>query len=249
MWQEQLGKKFVLLFGVAGLVSGLLTSISTYPNGQEGGLYSGSIFGLFLLLCLAAPEFVDAPWKTISKGVVMIAATTVAYFLSFLAAFELQLHFPAIVPRDERWSMGTHEPASAVALLLGGFIGGLIVFCSALLLFGPRIRKDTLLRNTLLGAVIGGVLGIAGWALRSSVGVAVWHLLHAFRLTPRWEGTPRQWYGGEYDYSETTRMYSLYVVWQTGIATALGMALRALSRRPRNTSASREQALARGVDD
>lgn len=227
MLQGQLSKKSVAFFGLSGLTSGLITSILIGPNGQEARLSLGAVFGLFLVFCLSAPFFIDSPFKTIGKGVIMILSTTGTYFLSVYAAMSLQLGFPGIVPTEERWSMGTNEPASAVALLVGGVIGGFLVFSAAFLLFGPRIRKNDLVRSALLGAAIGGVLGFAGWALRSSFGVAVWYLLHAFHLTPALEDSPRQWFGSEYDYRETTRMFSLYVVWQTGISTALGIMLQA----------------------
>lgn len=76
------------------------------------------------------------------------------------------------------------------------------------------------------GALLGAVLGIASWALRSSVGAGVWHLFHAFGFTPRWELSPKQWFHDGEDYGNTARVYALYIVWQTGMATAVGVLFR-----------------------
>jgi hypothetical protein len=92
-------------------------------------------------------------------------------------------------------------------------------------------RSGVLALIALPGAVLGGALGVAGSALRSSVGVAVWHLLHALHLTPIWEQNPPQWcFHDERDYGNSSRVYSLYVVWQTSIALAAGILLRPIAK-------------------
>jgi hypothetical protein len=159
----------------------------------------------------------------------MIVVAAVAYALSLYAAMTIQMGYPQIVRSAEQWDMSTREPASPIALFVSGLIGGFLVLGAVALFFRPGIGKGALAMTALLGAVLGGTLGVAGWALRSSVGVAVWHLFHAFHLTPQREPSPRTWFHDEHDYTNSSRMYSLYVVWQTGFALAAGILLRGVA--------------------
>lgn len=215
MPRETLCNTTIVLFGVGGLASGLVTAASMYPYRDQAGLFAGLVFGFFLVTCLLISGIPISP----VRAAVLIVAVAVAYFVAVLVATSLQMLAPAIVPKNEQWS--TPEPASPIALLFGGFIGGYIV-CDVTLLWACRgITQKAAHQKALLGALIAGALGVAGWALRSSIGVAVWHLFHAPReLSPRW------WYQGEYDYTGTVRMSAVYVVWQAGVAITLGHMLR-----------------------
>ena len=159
------------------------------------------------------------------KAAVLIVVTTAAYFFAFEVAFGLQLEHPDIVPKAEQW----REPASPIALFVGGLVGGFIVFGALIILFRPGKSMGSLVLKVLVGTVLSGILGVVGWALRSSVGAGIWHVFHIFHLTPSWELSPREWYGDEYDYGETSRMYSIYVVWQTRVAAVAAVMLRPMS--------------------
>jgi len=224
---EVAGNKLMVLLAFGGLVSGLLTSVLMAPGQQEAGLYCGAVFGSFLAVPLVISRILDAGiLYSFLKALGLIVVSTAAYLFAYLTAFGVQLNFPQIVPNAERWDMGTAEPASPIALFVGGLVGGFLVFGAVMFFSPPEIGKGTRVRKVIQGALLGGVLGVAAWALRSSVGVALWNLFHAFGLTPRWELSPRMWFHGVYDYGGTARMYSLYVVWQTGVATAVGIMLR-----------------------
>ena len=136
------------------------------------------------------------------------------------------MNFPQIVPSAERWDMGTREPASPIALFVGGLVGGFLIYAGVIFLSRPEINKGIRARKIIQGALLGGALGITGWVLRSSLGAATWNVLHAFGLTPTWELSPREWFHGNYDYRQSSRMYSLYIVWQTGVAAVAGIMLR-----------------------
>lgn len=227
MLNELAGNKLAVLLALGGLVSGLLTSVLMYPDKQEAGFASAALFGSFLAFPLAISGILDSKVLfSLLKALGLIGVTTVAYFISFLTAFGVQLSVPQIVPSAEVWSMGNYEPASPIALFVGGLVGGFVVSAGVVFLSRSEISKGTRTRKVIQGALFGGGLGVAGWALRSSVGAATWNLLHAFRLTPPWEQNPRYWFGNVYDYNQTSRMYSLYVVWQTGMAMAVGIMLR-----------------------
>lgn len=230
MPRETLSNTTIVVFGVAGLASGLATAASLYPYSDQAGLFCGFMFGFFLVICLLISGIPISP----VRAALLIAAVAVAYFFAVLGATYLQMFVPAIVPRNEQWNMGTQEPASPIALLFGGFIGGYIVFDATLLWSCRGITQKVAHRKAMLGALVAGALGVAGWALRSSVGVAVWHLFHApGELSPRW------WYQGEDDYTGTVRMSAVYVVWQTGVAMALGYMLRDFYKSPATRPISR----------
>jgi len=220
------GNKLVMLLALGGLLSGLLTSVLTL-GAQEAPTFSGIILGSAIAGCLAISGVVPSGWKAFG----MIAVTTAAYLFSFAVAFGVQMTYCQIVPNAERWNNCTNEPASPIALFFGGCAGGFLMLGAVAFFFRPGLNQGTLAMTALLGAVLGGALGVAGWALRSAVGVPVWHLLHALHLTPIWgQHPPQWWFHDEYDYGTSSRVYSLYVVWQTGIALAAGILLRPIAK-------------------
>jgi hypothetical protein len=225
---ELAGNELLVLLPLSGLPSGLLTCAFMSPAQQEAGIYCGVVFGSFLAIPLATSGILDSGiLYCVLKALGLIAVSTAAYFLACMAAIGMQLNFPQVVPRRERWDMGTNEPASAIALFVGGLVGGFLVFAGLIFLSRPEINKFTRTRKIILGTLLGGLLEIAGWALRSSIGAATWHLLYVFGLTPPWELSPRAWFHGVYDYGQRSRMYSRYFVWQTGVAAAAaGVMLR-----------------------
>jgi hypothetical protein len=73
---------------------------------------------------------------------------------------------------------------------------------------------------------VGGILGVIGWALGPSLGMAIWYGAHGLGLTAPDE-TSRNSLGQHSD------VFALNVVWQTGMALVLAIMLwpyRAKSR-------------------
>jgi hypothetical protein len=208
------------LLPLSGLVSGLVTSVLI--RGSEQSMLNGIVFALFLTGCLGILGILHSYWKAAT----LIVITTAAYFCAYYVAFGLQLQHPDIVRKAEQGYMGSREPASPIALFVGGLVGGFIVFGALMILFRPGKSFGGLVLKVLVGTVLSGILGVVGWTLRSSVGAGVWHAFHIFHLTPPSELSPREYYHDEFDYGETTRMYSVYVVWQTGVAAAAAVMLR-----------------------
>lgn len=204
---------------LSGFVSGLVTSVLTR---RADHMLNGIVFALFLACCLGILGILHSYWKAAT----LIVITTAAYFIAYGAAFGIQLQFPDIVRQAERGDMGSSEPASPIALFVGGLVGGFIVLDALMILFSQEKTFRGLMRKVLVGTVLSGILGVVGWALRSSVGSGVWHVFHVFNLTPPGELSPRDYYHGEFDYGETSRMYSIYVVWQTGVAAVAAVMLR-----------------------
>jgi hypothetical protein len=226
--------RVMITFSLGGFVSGLLTGCLTHGR-SDNAIIPGLLFGLILAGCLSLAGI----FSSIGQSLLLIVVALVAYSCSVFSAIGLQMSFPQIVPPSEQWSMSTAEPASPIALLVGGAVGGFIIFGGMFLLAAPRTGMTGIVSKALQGSVLGGVLGVAGWAFRSTVGVTIWHLFHSLRMTNPWELTPRTWFGGEYNYSETTRMYSLFVVWQTCVAIAIGFMLRNYTSESRAKNARR----------
>jgi hypothetical protein len=179
----------VVFLALGGLASGLLTGILMYPR-EEAGWFGGTTFGVFLVVPLLATGIL----RNTIKALGLIGVTTFAYVFSYLITFGLQIILPGIVPSSEQWDMGTNEPAAPAALFVGGLVGAFLVFFAVISLCQPGISSRALARKALQGALLGGVLGVAGWALRSSVGVALWYLFHALGFTPWSESSPREWF-------------------------------------------------------
>lgn len=217
---QEADRRTMWLLPLSGFVSGLVTSVVTHRADQS--MLSGIVFALFLAGCLGILGILHSYWKAAT----LIVITTAAYFIAYGAAFGIQLRYPEIVRQAERGDMGSREPASPIALFVGGLVGGFIVLDALMILFSREKTFRGLMRKVLVGTVLSGILGVAGWALRSSVGSGVWHVFHIFNLTPPGELSPRTYYHGEFDYGETTRLYSVYVVWQTGLAAAVAVMLR-----------------------
>jgi hypothetical protein len=222
--REVVGRRLAAYLALTGLISGLLTCGVMDPRLQQAGNYTGIIFGVLTVVPLLQYKVLDRLWKALG----LIAGTTLAYPCSVYVAIGFQMSFPQIVPVNERWDMGTVEPASPVALFVAGLAGGALVFI-AVALFCRRGIEQSVVRMVLQGALVGGGLGFTAWVLRSSIGVAVWNMFHTAGILPPWASSPRTWFHQEYDYGDLPRLYALYVTWQTGMATAIGILLRGVT--------------------
>jgi hypothetical protein len=131
--------------------------------------------------------------------------TTVAFYASLMLTAAIELH---LAWKD--WGIGSPPSVSPVSLFAGGMAGGFLVIGGALFLAGPKTRLGSLTRRALRWSVLGGILAPMGWAL--GPWVASGHPGPAAPIAP-FGNTPNN-------------QYALYVVWQTGIAFALGIALR-----------------------
>lgn len=217
--EDVVGNGIVVGLAVSGLASGLLVCAVMDPRLPHADSYTGIIFGVFLAVPLLLYELLDQYWK--AAGLVVV--TTLAYPISVIAAMWFQMGFPRV---GVRGSLGTDDLPAPITLAVGGAIGGAIVFM-AVAFFCRRARGQSRAGMVLRGALAGGVLGFTAWILRSSVGVVLWHIFNRLGMVPSWSGSsPREWIGGVDDYGRLARTYALYVTWQTGVATAIGFALR-----------------------
>ena len=176
---------------------------------KELFLFQGVLFAVAISVCLLAfGRFGKA------QAVYFAVVCSAAWPVSNLLAFDLA----------SRWYLPLGEArAYEAAYFVGGALGGLLVTGAASLLMrpspGPPMVAVVLLIWSITGAVLGGFLGVVGWRLAPSLGAAMAHTFYQVGLLPRELGDPtRLLYRGQ-DFSD----YSLYVVWQTGIAFAVGL--------------------------
>jgi hypothetical protein len=225
------GAKLVALLSVAGLIAGLISAGLVYP---VGGLYlrhfrnAQYIFGVPLGLTLAFSLAARGLLRGLGgfcKGISLVALSSVAYVVAWWIAAGLGLAFH-----------GSDRPPFnyPVSMFAGGFAGGFLVLGGVFLLVYPswewptienaREPSQTAAFKVLLSSVLCGILGIVGWDLGPYFGIYFWSVLHDLGLTPTDETFQNALYG------EKTCYLSLFVVWQTGTAAALGFVLQ--SHRP-----------------
>ena len=206
-------------FALAGLLSGLVTAGLEYPAGRFGWILGGP-FGAIMGFALAACGVLRGYWKAILLPV----ATTAVFFLSFLTTGYIEINFPR-----QLWATERSMSPGPVSLLAGGFVGGFLILVVVLILVNAKAGILTLAVKTIAGSLIGGILGVIGPALGPYLGMTIWFGLHVLRLTAPGESYQNA-LGGRSD------GYSLYVVWQTGMAVVLAVVLWTLKAKSRNGS-------------
>jgi hypothetical protein len=192
----------VLLLGLAGFFSALLTVCA--PPMPEGIPYllPGTLFGVSLSLCLWSRKILRSFWKTL----IIVAASSIALFCSALTCVGIEYFSPL---------SSVHDPGkrfsefSATALLVGGTLGEFLFLATVLLLVGSGIPWTRVLFRALFWSPVGGVLGIVGWNLGPSLGAVVWKLQHTLAIVGSNDRL-------EYALAQgRTGIDSLLLVWQT----------------------------------
>jgi hypothetical protein len=221
------GTKLVLLLSITGLISGILTAGLNYPVGrlcvghpQLRWFILGTPFGVCLAVSLATSGILRG-FNGLWKAILLVVWSSVAYFVSVWAAAGLELAIPTrseLPPFDYPRSM-----------FAGGFVGGLLMLGGVFVLVystwgWPTITNTqeptrTAVFKVLLFSVLCGILGIVGRKLGPYLGIYLWSVFHDLCLTPPTETFQNA-------LGESSRQYSLYVVWQTGTAAALGFILQ-----------------------
>lgn len=203
------GYKLTVLLSLAGFLSGLITICADYPVGPGLQLFLGIPLGVLVSAGLRIVRGELNAW-TVAKFTLV---TGIAYPLSGLLAGAFQFWFLPLPP----CSVGPCMGQSLAAIFLGGAIGGFLVIGAGMYLF-ESTTKWRALSVAFLCSPIGGALGVFGWALASSLGVALWSFVHALYLTAPTETIQNA-------AGETSHVIALTVVWQTGMAFVLGVLL------------------------
>jgi hypothetical protein len=217
------GFGFVLLMAFAGLASGVITAAVCDDHfSYRLGIY----FGVIVAFCLA----VAGVTRSVLRLASLVALVSCTFVFSLLLTEMLQI-------MAGRRFVGTVEKNHLIALFIGGMLGGFII------IRGSRIlcKADTALTATAwdaLWSLILGALSPIGWWLGPALGMLVWRYLHAVNLTSA-TNTFSKALSGETGYGPPSRLYALFVLWQTGMGFVLGMGLRKV-REQRETSSLEE---------
>lgn len=203
----------LLVLTVAGLISGLLTGAISYANSSgvfHFQWYSGVLFAVVISGCLATFGLLSDAYKVVR----LFALTSLAYPFSFVASFgsEATIGLP--------FSLLTQRAAhpSTLAIFVGGLAGGSLILVEVFYQLGLGIRKSDLVQRALTWSLLGGVIGVLGWELGSTLGKGLWSIGRTANLIASSENYPRT-------IEDSSHMLSLFVVWQTGMGFVLGLVL------------------------
>ena len=217
------GFGFVMLMAFAGLVSGVIAAVLCDDHFSSG---SGVPFGVIVVFCLAITGVTRSILRLASLLVLVSCTFVFSVFLTIMLEIKAGYRF-----------VGSVEINQLIALFIGGMLGGFIIIRGSRLL----CKAETTLTATAwdaLWSIIVGALSPIGWALGPSLGIWIWSALHAVGITSPMN-TFSHALSGETGYGPPSRLYALFVVWQTGMGLALGMTLRKI-REQRETSSLQE---------
>ncbi len=197
--------KRILALALVGCLAGLATCSSArllalLPEGFSESI--GCIFGLFLSAYLWRFDGMRSMWRALG----FVGASTLAY----LAAYDAEMPVSNLWP--VRFELFGLSPAEINVLLVGGFVGAGILFLALCFFFPSRQSATRLLLNFVIFVVSGSMLGMIGYALGPTLGATIWYLLRFLHLGEQSQASQLR------PANDTAALYSLYVVWQTGIA-------------------------------
>jgi len=217
MSQKLILNKSMVILGFAGFFSALLVicappmSKGTFSNSTLPDLFPGVLFGATISLGLWLSKTLDASWKMLA----ITAVSSVALPTAALVCLGLEYFSPLPLHNQGK----DLADVSNTALFVGGTVGAFLVLTIVLLLVGsgpPRTRVFA----ALCWSLVGGALGIVGWNLGPWLGMVLWSLQHSLNLT-----LP----GDRFEYALVqgrAGIYSLFLVWQTGMGLLVGLAVK-----------------------
>jgi hypothetical protein len=142
--------------------------------------------------------------RSVWRALGFVGASTLAYLAAYNAGMPIS--------NPVRLELFGLSPLEINILVAGGFVGAGILFLALCFFFPSRQSATRLLLNFAIFVVCGSVLGVIGYALGPTLGAAIWYLLRFLHL-----GDPSDAHSLQPS-SGTTPYYSLYVVWQMGVA-------------------------------
>lgn len=242
------GHGLISALTVAGLLSGLsadpLTMAWYHLELHVGAPSSfdlaipGLVFGVATGICLLAFRIFNA-WQT----AFFTCLAGVAYFFSYWVAAGAEVVSIAGQSHDGAWIFGSPDAVSPLSMFAGGAVGGLLVIGAEVLLLRRNIAGLRLV-SALSWSLWGGLLGVVGWLLAPSLGMAIWRLFYVVHITAL--APPSAAMSSYHISSDTYRgaksfFYSLYGVWQTGLGLALGVLAQRYMRKVQSTEKESEK--------
>ncbi len=192
---------------LAGLIAGLLTIVVPSLIGRLGlpiaiftGTFVGDIFGVVIAVYFWIFLGERSAWRLLG----FVLASTAAYIAAMFATIYSAMAMP--LSRGGPWA-STGTDVSVGGFLIGGAVGGFVVFLGALICFSERKLSRTFLTALELSPV-GAILGGLGWAAGPSLGNPILHVIGE-TVNP-------------YTNAQAACSYSLFLVWQAGMGLTLG---------------------------
>lgn len=166
--------------------------------------------------------------------ITFVCGSILAFFIALAATFVAELlsefgsgAFYSMLNRSR-----PPEPlVYSAGLFVGGFVGAFVMLMALFHVMVPHAKHGRRVATAAYWSLAGGALAVIGWKLGPSLGMGLWSGLHARGLTPPTETALNA-------AGRPSHELSLYLVWQTGMALVLGLALQALaaSRQAKVTS-------------
>jgi hypothetical protein len=183
-----------------GLISGLLTCVLPVVLnvlGLNPIAFTGAIFGAVVSAHFWWFRGIRSGWRVLG----FVAISTAAYPIAVNATITNPIRLASL-----NFSGNGAGDIDSSQFLTGGILGAATLFTGFFFFLAPFTRWPRFLAKAFCFTVIGGFLGVFGWALGGFLSVSL-------------RGVQNQ--------SNDWNFYSLYVVWQAGIALLLGLLLPA----------------------
>lgn len=220
--KNRLGRAAYLLgLLLVGLASGFLTCCTArlytkppYTTDSGGfstfGLTGSPLAGVIFGLVLSVYFQVYKSLRTIKRVLGLVGASILADFTAGYAGYAVGLSRFSVLNLKV---IGVSD-MYATALIVGGFVGAAILFLALWFLLAANQSWSFFSLKLIIYSLTGSFLAVLGWALAPSLGAVLWHTLNFFHLD---ESTAK-----EAQESNYAAFYSLYAVWQSGMAVLLG---------------------------
>lgn len=172
----------------------------------------GPIFGA----CIAIYFWFFARIRSIVKAVALLVVSTVAYYAATFSGMFLGMFVSGALGLHPDGSSLSADmtPGMIAPMFVGGAVGAFMVLAAVLRLYSSDSWGHAA-KKSLLGASVGGALGVVGWALGPSLGEAVWSALNSWHLSDLPHSTAAA--GGNLNFN------SVHIVWQIGMSVVLGV--------------------------
>lgn len=208
-------RTLIVLVLLAALSSFITTA---WLANSRGSIFVGVVFGAAITCGLAI--FKTLP--SLPGAILLIFASVFAHYVAFLASFgtQLMLAHLGLLTGAENWNMGNGGAPSPITLLVGGLVGGFLLSGAFLFAVMPQDYARGKLRRALVWSVGGAGLAILGWSLTPLLGPILSPFVRAVRPGEAWLGDAQLNIGE----GPIGMVSSVYFVWQTGMAFAMGLA-------------------------
>jgi hypothetical protein len=183
-----------------GLFSGLLTCVLPVVLNVLGINpipFTGAIFGAVISAHFWRFRGMRSGWRVLG----FVAISAAAYPIAVNATISTPAHLASL-----NFSGNGAGDIDSSQFLTGGILGAAILFTGFFFFLAPATHWPRFLAKAFCFTVFGGFLGVFGWALGGFLSIS-------------WRGVQNQ--GKDWNF------YSLYLVWQSGIALLLGLLLPA----------------------